>query len=427
MFLFKKHLSRRQVLKGAGATIALPLLDAMVPAGTALAQTAAAQGPRLGFVYFPHGALEEEWTPKQVGRDFDFQYILKPLEPYREYVTVVSGLRNRGGESSSPHGIVEETWLTAVAPRQRNAKTGVGVSADQIAARHLGQGTPLPSLELCGEPGGMISFRTPTQALPMESNPRKAFYAMFGQGDTKEEREAILSTTGSLLDYVLQSTASLNSKLDASDRAKVNEYLDSVREVERRVQKLEANAKSLGDLPGAPLGPPEDFGELLDIQFEMVALSYQTNRTRIASLKMVEEASMRTYPNLDVHEAFHPTSHWGGFPDRIANLRKIQNYHTAVFAKFVKRLHDMREGNGNVLDNSLILFGSNMANSDAHNNDPLPQALIGRGGGIKGNQHLRFPASTPHANILVTMLQRAGVPTKDYEKFADNTGVIVEA
>ena len=427
MFLFKKHLSRRQVLKGAGATIALPLLDAMVPAGTALAQTAAAQGPRLGFVYFPHGALQEEWTPTRTGRDFDFQFILKPLEAHRDYVTVVSGLRNRGGESSSPHGIVEETWLTAVAPRQRNAKTGVGVSVDQIAARHLGQGTPLPSLELCGEPGGMISFRTPTQALPMESNPRKAFYGMFGQGDTTEERQAILSTTGSLLDYVRESTAALNSKLDASDRAKVNEYLDSVREIEKRVQKLEENAKSLGDLPGAPLGPPEDFGELLDIQFEMIALSFQTNRTRIASLKMVEEASMRTYPNLDVHEAFHPTSHWGGFPDRIANLRKIQNYHTAVFAKFVKRLHEMREGSGNVLDSSIILFGSNMANSDAHNNDPLPQALIGKGGGIKGNQHLSFPASTPHANILVTMLQRAGVPTKDYEKFADNTGVIVEA
>jgi hypothetical protein len=426
MFLFKKHLSRRQVLKGAGATIALPLLDAMVPAGTALAQTSAAQGPRLGFVYFPHGALEEDWTPKQTGKGFDFQYILKPLEEHRDYVTVVSGLRNRGGESSSPHGIVEETWLTAVAPRQRNAKTGVGMSVDQIAARHLGQGTPLPSLELCGEPGGMISFRTPTQALPMESNPRKAFYAMFGQGDTKEEREAILNTTGSLLDYVLQSTATLNSKLDASDRAKVNEYLDSVREIEKRVQKLEENAKSLGELPGAPLGPPEDFGELLDIQFEMVALSFQTNRTRVATLKMVEEASMRTYPNLDVHEAFHPTSHWGGFPDRIANLRKIQNYHTAVFAKFIKRLHDMREGNGNILDNSLILFGSNMANSDAHNNDPLPQAIIGRGGGIKGNQHLHYPQSTPHANILVTMLNRAGVPAGDYEKFADNTGVFTE-
>jgi hypothetical protein len=427
MFSFKKRLSRRTVLKGAGATIALPLLDAMIPAGTALAQTAAAVSPRLGFVYFPHGALQEEWTPTRTGRDFDFPFILQPLEPMREYVTVVSGLRNKGGESASPHGIIEETWLNCVGPRQRNAKTGVGVTVDQIAARHLGKETSLPSLELCGEAGGMISFRTPDQPLPMESNPRKAFYGMFGQGDTKEEREAILNTTGSLLDYVKESTASLNRRLDAGDRARVNDYLDSVREIERRVQKLEENARSLrDDLPGAPLGPPEEFGELLDIQFEMVALSFQTNRTRIATMKMVEEASMRTYPNLGVHEAFHPTSHWGGFPDRVANLRLIQNYHTAVFAKFVKRLAAMPEGNGNVLDQSIILFGSNMANSDAHNNDPLPQALIGRGGGVKGNQHLRYPQDTPHANILVTMLQRAGVPAADIEKFADNTGVLSE-
>jgi hypothetical protein len=423
MFLSRKHLSRRTVLKGAGATIALPLLDAMVPAGTVLAQTAAASQPRLGFVYFPHGALQDEWTPTRTGRDFDFPFILEPLEPFRDHVTVVSGLRNKGGESASPHGIIEETWLSCVSPRLRNAKTGVGVTADQIAARHLGKDMSLPSLELCGEPGGMISFRTPDQPLPMESNPRKAFYGMFGQGDTAQEREAILNTTGSLLDYVRESAASLNRWLDAGDRARVSDYLDSVREIERRVQKLEENARSLrDDLPGAPLGPPEDFGELLDIQFEMVALSWQTNRTRVATLKMVEEASMRTYPNLDVHEAFHPTSHWGGFPDRVANLRKIQNYHTAVFATFVKRLSEMREGDGSVLDHSLILFGSNMANSDAHNNDPLPQALIGRGGGVKGNQHLHYPQDTPHANILVTMLHRAGVPAADIEKFADNTG-----
>ena len=427
-FLTRRHLSRRAVLKGAGATIALPLLDAMIPARTALAQTVANSGPRLGFVYFPHGALQDEWQPKQVGRDFDFPFIIEPLKPFREYVTMVSGLRNKGGESSSPHGIIEETWLNCVSPRARNVEKGIGVTVDQIAARHLGQDTSLPSLELCGEPGGMISFRTPGQPLPMESNPRKAFYAMFGQGDTKEERQAVLSTTNSLLDYVRDATATLNKRLDAGDRAKVTDYLDSVREIERRVQKLEENARSLrDDLPGAPLGPPEDFGELLDIQFEMVALSWQTNRTRVASLKMVEEASMRTYPNLDVHEAFHPTSHWGGFPDRIANLRKIQNYHTAVFAKFVQRLQGMSEGNGNVLDNSIILFGSNMSNSDAHNNDPLPQALIGRGGGLKGNQHLHFPQDTPHANILVTMLNRAGIPTQDIEKFADNTGVISEA
>ena len=272
----------------------------------------------------------------------------------------------------------------------------------------------------------MISFRTPDQPLPMENNPRKLFYGMFGQGDTKEERQAILNTTRSLLDYVRESTASLNRKLDAGDRVRVSDYLDSVREIELRVQKLEENARSLGDLPGAPLGPPEDFGELLDIQFTMVALAWQTNRTKVATMKMVEEASMRTYPNLGVHEAFHPTSHWGGFPERVANLRLIQNYHTAVFAKFARRLKEMPDGEGSVLDHSIILFGSNMANSDAHNNDPLPQALIGRGGGVKGGQHLHYPQDTPHANILVTMLDRAGVPANELEKFADTTGAFSE-
>jgi hypothetical protein len=424
-FLTRKSISRREVLKGAGATIALPLLDAMIPARTALAQTAAAASPRLGFVYFPHGALQDEWQPTKVGRDFEFPFIIKPLEPMREYVTVVTGLRNKGGESSSPHGIIEETWLNCVSPRKRDAKTGIGVTVDQIAAKFLGKETSLPSLELCAEPGGMISFRTPNQPLPMESNPRKVFFTMFGQGDTNEERRAILKTTDSLLDYVRESTASLNRKLDAADRARVSDYLDSVREIEQRVQRLEENAQSV-DLPGAPLGPPEDFGELLGVQFEMLALAWQTNRTKVATMKMVEEASMRTYPNLGVHEAFHPTSHWGGFPERVANLRLIQNYHTAVFAKFVQRLKDMREGDGTVLDHSIILFGSNMANSDAHNNDPLPQALIGRGGGIKGNQHLHYKQDTPHANILVTMLDRAGIPSTELEKFADTSGAFSE-
>jgi hypothetical protein len=398
----------------------------MIPASTAFAQTAAKPTTRLGFVYFAHGALQDEWQPAKTGRDFEFPFILKPLEPMRDHVTVISGLRNKGGESSSPHGIIEETWLNAVAPRQRNARTGVGVTVDQIAARHLGKTTTLPSLELCGEPGGMISFRTPTQPLPMESNPRKVFYTMFGQGDTKQERETILNTTSSLLDYVKESTASLNKKLDAADRARVTDYLDSVREIEIRVQKLEESAASLGNLPDAPVGPPEDFGELLDIQFEMIALAWQTNRTNVASLKMVEEASMRTYPNLGVHEAFHPTSHWGGFPERVANLRLIQNYHTAIFAKFASRLKNTPDGDGSLLDHSITLFGSNMANSDAHNNDPLPQALIGRGGGIKGNQHLLYKADSPHANILVTMLDRAGIPANEFEKFADSTGPLSE-
>jgi hypothetical protein len=427
MFLTRKHLSRRAVLKGAGATIALPLLDAMIPAGTALAQTAAAPAARLGFIYFPHGALQDEWQPKTVGRNPDFPFILQPLEPLRDYVTVVSGLRNKAGEGGVPHNNVEETWLNGVHPRNRNAETGVGVTADQLAARYLTNDVTMPSMEICGEPGGKISFRTPDQPLPMEGNPRKVFVSMFGQGQTREERQANMSTTTSLLDYVRESTASLNRKLDASDRAKVASYLDSVREVEQRVQKLKASDQSLTDLPDAPIGAPEDFGELLGVQFELFALAWQTSRTNVVTMKMVEEASMRTYPNLDVHEAFHPTSHWGGFPDRVANLRKIQNYHTAVFAKFVERLKGMREGDGTVLDHSIILFGSNMANSDAHNNDPLPQALIGRGGGLKGNQHLHYKQDTPHANILVTMLDRAGVPTSEIEKFADTTGAFSEA
>jgi hypothetical protein len=422
MFLTRKHLSRRTLLKGAGASIALPLLDAMIPANTAMAQTAAAPQLRLGFVYFPHGALQDEWQPKKIGSDFEFPFILKPLEPLREYVTVVSGLRNKGGEGGTPHGYTEETWLSCVLPRTRNVATGRGVTVDQIAARHLGKNTTLPSLELCGEPGGNISYRTPTQPLPMEGNPRKVFYTMFGQGDTKKERTAILNSTDSLLDYVRESTASLNRELDAADRTRVSDYLDSVREIEIRVQKLQASLGSLGDLPDAPLGAPDDFGELLDVQFEMMALAWQTNRTNVASMRMVKEASMRVYKNLGISEAFHPTSHWGGYPERIANLRLIQNYNTAVFAKFAKRLEGMADGDGSMLDHSIILFGSNMANSDAHNADPLPQALIGRGGGVKGGQHLHYPQDTPHANILVTILGRAGVPAEEFEKFADNTG-----
>jgi hypothetical protein len=426
MFLTRKHLSRRTLLKGAGASIALPLLDAMIPAHTALAQTAAKPAPRLGFVYFPHGALRNEWEPAKTGRDFEFPFILEPLNPLREHVTVVSGLRNKGGEGGSPHGITEETWLSCVLPRTRNVKTGRGVTVDQIAARRLGQNTTLPSLELCGEPGGNISYRTPDQPLPMESNPRKVFYTMFGQGDTKEQRSAILNTTNSLLDYVKESTAGLNRVLDAADRARVSDYLDSVREIEIRVEKLQAGAESMPDLPDAPLGAPEDFGEHLDIQFEMIALAWQTNRTRVASLRMVQEASMRVYKNVGVSEAFHPTSHWGGFPERVANLRLIQNYHTQVFAKFAERLKGIPDGDGSLLDHSIILFGSNMANSDAHDNDPLPQALVGRGGGIKGGRHLRYPQDTPHANILVTMLDRAGLPAEDFENFADNTGPFSE-
>ncbi len=423
MFLTKKHLSRRTVLKGAGVSIALPLLDAMIPAGTALANTAAVVKPRLGFVYFPHGAVQKYWDPEGTGRDFKFSPILKPLEPLRDYVTVVTGLRNKGGESSDPHGIVEVTWLSAVHPQEHNVKTDAGTTIDQMAARHIGQDTPLPSLELCGEPGGTTCYRTPVEPLPMEGNPRKVFYTMFGQGDSNEERNAILRSEGSLLDYAQEATASLNRQLDGSDRVLVDEYLESVREIEKRVQKLTVASKNFGNLPNAPLGAPEDFTELLDVQFEMMALGWRTNQTRVTTLRLAREASMRVYGMVNVSDAFHPLSHHGEKEDAFQKLLRIQNYHTVRLAKFAQRLKSMKEGNGTVLDSAVVLYGSNMANSDRHNQDPIPQLILGKGGGIKGGQHLHYPQDTSHSNILVTVAQKAGAPV---QKIGDSTGVLSE-
>jgi hypothetical protein len=425
MFLRKKHLSRRWVLRGAGVTIALPLLDAMIPAATALAATPANVKPRLAYVYFPHGAVQKFWTPEGAGKDFKFSRILKPLEDagMRDYVTVVSGTRNKPGESSDPHGIVEATWLTCQAPTAPRNTPDAGVSIDQIVARQVGKETPLPSIELCGEPGGAVSYKTPNVGLPLEGNPRKVFTTMFGPGDSNTQRRQLLADTGSLLDYVRDASQSLNSELGASDRALVSDYLDSVRDVEGRVQKLTAKAAALGQLPDAPLGAPDDFTDLLDVQFEMIALAFQTNQTRVATMRMIKEASMRTFPNVDVDEAFHPLSHHGEDPSKQDRLARIQAYEVERFARFAKRLASIKEGDGNLLDNAIILYGSNMANSDLHNQNPIPQLLLGKGGGIKGGQHLPQAKDTPHSNVLLTMAQRGGV---NIEKFGDSTGPIAD-
>jgi hypothetical protein len=422
VFISKKYLSRRTVLQGAGAVIALPLLDAMIPAATALAQTAAAPAPRMGFVYFPHGAIMNRWAPAAAGTDFEIPQILKPLEPYRAQMTIVSGLRNKAGESPSQHAIIAGTWLTCVPPPVSQAPHG-GVSADQFAAQHLGQDTPLPSLELAGEGGGgacdpaygcaysgTISFRTPTQPLPMENNPRKVFERLFGQGDTAQERHEITAETGSILDFVSQSASDLQRDLGAQDKRMVSDYLDSVREVERRVQKMMAKENSGIQLPNAPQGVPDDFAKMLDTMFDMIALAYQANTTRVASFMIAKEVSMRTYPNLGVTDAFHPLSHHQNDPAKLDKLAKIQTFHTEAFARFIKRLASTPDGDGNLLDHSIILYGSNMSNSDLHNNDPLPSVVLGRGyGKLKGGQHLHYPQDTPHANLLLTLLNRAGI------------------
>jgi hypothetical protein len=436
MFITRKHLSRRTVLKGVGVTMALPLLDAMIPAATALAQTAAAPKPRMGFIYFPHGAVMANWSPAKTGTDYEITPILKPLEPFRDQLTIVSGLRNKTGESPSPHAIIAGTWLSCHAPAVSQAPHG-GISCDQVAAAQIGQDTALPSLELAGEGGGgacdpsygcsysgTVAFRTPTQPLPMEHNPRKVFYRLFGQGDTAQERHAIINENESILDLVKSSAADLQRGLGASDKTMVNDYLDSVREVERRIEKQKAKESAGIKLPDAPTGILEDFTKQLDTMFELIALAWQSNATRVTTFMIAKEVSMRTYPQIGVSDAFHPLSHHQNDPAKLARLTKVQAYHTEAFSRFVKRLKNTQDGDGSLLDHSIILFGSNMSNSDLHNNDPLPSAVVGRGyGKIKGGQHLHYPQDTPLSNLLLTLLQRGGINVQSH---GDSTGVLAE-
>ena len=422
MFITKKHLSRRAVLQGIGVSVGLPLLDAMIPAATAQTKTAAKPVPKMGFIYVPHGSVLDRWSPKTTGTNFQLLQILKPLEPYKSHLTIVSGLRNKAAESPAPHAITSGTWLGCVHPAPQQAPLA-GTSTDQIAAQHIGQDTPFPSLELstdtgttcdptfgCGY-GNTISFRTPTQPLPMEYNPRKVFYQLFGQGDTTAERTEIVGETKSILDSVLGDAAALQRQLGARDRTMVSSYLDSLREIERRIQTVEKSNLSRIDVPDAPVGVPNDFKEHVGLMFDLLAIAYQANLTRVFAFMMNKEVSMRTFNAIGVSDAFHPLSHHGNNPANIDRLSKVFAYHTELLSSFVKRLASTPDGDGSLLDHSMILYGSNMSNSNLHNHDPLPSAILGRGyGRIKGGQHLQFPQDTPLANLMLTLLERAGIP-----------------
>ena len=437
MFITKKHLSRRTFLRGAGVAIGLPFLDAMIPAGTALAQTAAKALPRMGFIYFPHGAIMDQWTPAKEGADFELSPILKPLAPFKKQLTVVSALDNKPAVSPAVHAITPGTWLSCVHPRE-SQDPYMAITVDQLAAKHIGQDTPLPSLEVATEGGGgnggacdrnfgcsyagTISFRTPSTPLPMEYNPRKLFERVFGQGDTPKERKAIAKQYASILDLVAEEASNLQRRLDPQDRAMLSDYLESVREIERRVQKMEEHDLSKLDLPNVPPGTPP-FDERLNLMFDMVALAYQANLTRIFTMMMAAEASNQTYNHIGIPDAFHPVSHHQNDPKRIATLVKIQTYHTEVFAKFLTKLQKMPDGDGSMLDHSIIVFGSNMSNSNMHNHDPLPTAVVSGWSKIKGGQHLRYPDHTPLANLFLTLLDRAGIPA---ESFGDSTGKFAE-
>jgi hypothetical protein len=436
MFITKKHLSRRTFLRGAGVAVGLPLLDAMIPAWTALAQTVASPKPHMGFLYLPHGAIMDQWTPAAEGTAFELTPILKPLAPFQKQLTIVSGLENKPAIAPPVHALNPGTWLSCVTPRASQEPYG-GVTVDQIAAAHIGQDTPLPSLEVATEGrggggacdrnygcsyGGTISFRTPSTPLPMEADPRKLFERLFGQGDTPQERKAIARQYSSILDLVSQEAADLQRTLDAPDRARLGDYLESVREIERRVQKMEAQDLSSLDLPDVPVGTT--FDQRVNLMFDMVALAYQANLTRVFSYMMAAEGSNVTYNHVGVSDAFHPLSHHQNDKARKERLVKIQTYHSQAFARFLAKLAAMPDGDGSMLDHTNLLYGSNMSNSNAHDEFPLPTLVVGGGcGKLKGGQHLRYPDRTPLANLLLTLLDRAGIPT---DKVGNSTSVFTE-
>nr|PZN65316.1 MAG: hypothetical protein DIU62_08825 [Pseudomonadota bacterium] len=433
MYITKKHLSRRAVLKGAGYAVALPLLDAMIPAATALANTAAAPKLRMAFVYFPHGAVMDQWTPKTEGPDFDLPPILAPLKPFQKQLTVISGLENKSAIAAPVHAITPGTWLSCVPPRISHDPYG-GITVDQIIAKHIGQETPIPSLEVATEERGgegscdrnygcsygkTISFRDPTTPLPMEHNPRKLFQQMFGAGDTADERVRLARESKSILDLVSREASDLRKTLGARDRAALDDYLSTVREIERRIQQLENRDLTGVELPDAPSGIPSKFDEHMRLMFDLIALAYQANLTRVVSFMMAAEVSNQPYSFMGVPDAFHPLSHHANNPNKLATLARVQAWNTGEFARFVAKLQSLPDGEGNMLDNSIIMFGSNMSDSNAHNHFPLPMALVGGGAGrLKGNRHLRYPDKTPIANLHLTILDRVGVPM---ETFGDAT------
>jgi hypothetical protein len=444
MFLTKKHLSRRTVLKGAGVTLALPLLDAMIPAATALAQTAAVPKMRMGFFYIPHGAIMgntslgpemDRWTPSGSGADFKLSPILSSLEPYKRYVTSFGNLQNNA-MVGGVHSLAPATWLSGTKPDKGSAGASMSTRLDQVVARNIGQNTTLPSLEVASETtqqaaacsgsacfyNTTLSFRDAHSPLPMEFNPRKVFAQLFGEGDTPEERAAIGNQTKSLLDRIGDRTRALQRDLGAGDRVVLDNYLETLREIERRVQLASSRDLSAITVPEAPIGELDAFGSQVDLMFDLSALAYQADLTRVASYIMVAEGTNRTYNHIGVSDAFHPVSHHANDVSRIEKLVKIQTWHLERFAAFVKKLAAVRDGDGTLLDHAMFLYGSNMSNSDRHNGHPLPTILVGGGNGkLRGGQHVELREPTPLANLHLTILDKLNARQ---ESFGDSTGLI---
>ncbi len=434
MIITKKSIPRRMMLRGIGASLALPLLDGMVPAAVPLRKTAAKPVRRLGVVYVPNGMMMDHWTPAAEGTDFDFPMILEPLEPFRNSVQMLSGMR--GMDAEGPHARASTRFLTGVASqRDDGSSISAGISMDQIAGRVLGRQTQLATLELgldgrdfagsCDEGfsctyTNTISWANETTPLPMEINPRVVFERLFGDSGSTDPgvRKARLAKDASLLDSVTERATDLSRELGASDRVKLGQYLEAVRDIERRIQMAEKQSDRELPVVDQPAGIPTTFGEHVKLMFDLLALAYETDLTRVATFMMGREITGRTYPEIGVRDAHHPISHHQKDPIKLEKLRKINRFHVELFSDFIERLASTPDGDGTILDHAMIVYGAGMSDSNTHGSYDLPILLAGGGAG-GGGRHIRYPEDTPLANLHLRLLDKMGIPI---EALGDATG-----
>jgi hypothetical protein len=444
-YITRKHLNRRTFLRGVGASLALPMLDSMVPAMAATSAGATKSPVRMAFVYVPNGIIPAAWTPTgEAARDWEFKRSMKPLEPFRENLNVLTGLAQINGralgDGPGDHARAGATWLTGVHPKKtEGAGIHSGISADQIAARAFGKSTQLGSLEIGLDTpslaGGCdsgyscaytntISWRGETTPMPMEPNPRVVFERLFGDGDSTDAatRLAALKEQRSILDYIAGDLDRLETGLGKSDRSKLTEYLEAIRDIERRIQKAEEqNASMKIPVFERPGGVPPEFEDHAKLMIDLQVLAFQADLTRVVTFMIAREGSNRPYRKINISDGHHSLTHHQNDPQKIEKVTQIDTYHTQLFAYYLEKLKAAKDGDGTLLDHSMILYGSSICDGNAHTHHDLPLALVGGAGGrIKGGRHLRYTKETPMNNLLLSMLDIAGVP--GVEKFGDSTG-----
>ena len=453
-----KHLPRRTFLRGVGVTVALPFLDAFVPAGRRWSRVAAAQSlddpTRLVCIEMVHGAAGSTeygasthlWSPAQVGRDFNLTpSALRPLEPFRDALTIISDTDVRPAEAIIPteiggdHFRSSATFLTQSHPKQtENSDVRSGISIDQLYAQRFGQDTPIPSMQLCIEnvdqAGGCaygyscvytdtISWASPAEPLPMIRDPRLAFDQLFGAGGTPDERAARRRERRSVLDFITDEVASLTRGLDQTDRRRMDRYLEDIREIERRIERVEARNLNgeTRELPGAPAGVPDSFDEHVKLMFDLQALAFESDVTRVFSFKLSRDATGRVYPESGIDRGFHPTSHHGGREKNIEDFAQLNRYHVGLLPYFLEKLESLQEGDATLLDKAMIIYGSPMGDPNVHNHKRCPLFVVGGANGqLAGNLHLRAESGTPMANVMLDLIHRLGID--DLERFGDSTG-----